>query len=317
MYAILMDFEANVFEVDDLDDAAFPESAKIVRNIEAIVSFGLRRPGYPGDEKTESWLLDRFTDLGLDQCRAEPVNLHCWEPREARLTVRSESDEVLAFEGFPLPHTVPVEGLVAPLVLFDSEAHAAAALTDSGIQVEDLVDSGLAPDGLLEPPDPRNDQDLTGCIAVSELKLSELPQAFARQLATAVYDPDGDFDTLTQTLPFGGLFTAVAEPAMAAGASGYVGALTGMPWESNGYYVPYDGVERPMPGLWLSRRDGTRLLAEMRKAQCEGVLSVDSTRSRAVSHNIIGTLKGSSDEWIVVASHHDAPWASAVGTRLG
>ena len=47
------------------------------------------------------------------------------------------------------------------------------------------------------------------------------------------------------------------EPAIEAGAIGFVGIFNA-PWESCEYYVPYDGVERPIPGVWVSRSDGGR-----------------------------------------------------------
>lgn len=33
--------------------------------------------------------------------------------------------------------------------------------------------------------------------------------------------------------------------------------------------------------------------------------------------NVTGTLPGRSDQWVIVASHHDAPWASAVEDASG
>lgn len=35
------------------------------------------------------------------------------------------------------------------------------------------------------------------------------------------------------------------------------------------------------------------------------------------AHNVIGTLPGASAEWVIIASHHDAPWASAVEDGSG
>ena len=35
------------------------------------------------------------------------------------------------------------------------------------------------------------------------------------------------------------------------------------------------------------------------------------------THNVVGTLPGGSDDWIVIASHHDGPWASAVEDASG
>jgi len=153
-----------------------------------------------------------------------------------------------------------------------------------------------------------------GDLAVAELTFTELPQSAVRDLATATYDPEGVFDELTQVIPFGPEMMEVVEPAMAAGASGFVGALTGVPWETRDYYVPYDAVQRPIPGLWLSGADSRRLLDLL---PCEGELVAESAVRPATTHNVVATLPGAGPHWVIVASHHDGPWASAVEDATG
>ncbi len=169
------------------------------------------------------------------------------------------------------------------------------------------VDAELALDG----------DALAGRIAVSELELLRLPQSGFRLLATAAYDPDGDFDTLEQVLPFGARFREVMDPAIAAGAAGFVGLLTGFPWETRDYYVPYDAIARPIPGLWLSGADGRRLLGRCKAGARRARLIVEVDRHPVITHNVVGTLPGASEEWVIIASHHDAPWASAVEDASG
>ncbi len=182
------------------------------------------------------------------------------------------------FTGFPLPH---------------------AAAGD--------VEAELALDG----------EALAGRIALSELDLLRLPQSGFRLLATDAYDPDNDLDTLEQVLPFGARFREVMDPAIAAGAAGFVGLLTGFPWETRDYYVPYDAVPRPIPGIWLSGDDGRRLLQLCASGVRRAHLSVDVDRRPITTHNVVGVLPGASDEWVIIASHHDAPWASAVEDASG
>ena len=156
-----------------------------------------------------------------------------------------------------------------------------------------------------------------GRIAVHEFEPIVLPQAGARLLATSVYDPTGEFDTLQQILPFDAAFNGVMEPAVAGGAAGMIGLLTGFPWETRDYYVPYDAVARPIPGIWLSGGDGRRLLERMSAGPVRARIEVEADRRPITTNNVIGTLPGNSDEWVVVASHHDAPWASAVEDASG
>lgn len=178
--------------------------------------------------------------------------------------------------GFPLPFTAPTPGLRARL----------ARLEEAG----------------------------PGDLAVEEVTFTELPQSLVKLLATAYYDPEGVFDTLVQTIPFGPRMMEVLEPALAKGAAGYVGALTGLPWETRDYYVPYDAVERPVPGLWLSGADGRALLDRL---PAMGTIVSESVTDTVTTHNVVATLPGSSPYWVIVGSHHDGPWASAVEDATG
>ncbi|MEV4020527.1 hypothetical protein AB0J35_59620 [Nonomuraea angiospora] len=177
-------------------------------------------------------------------------------------------DDGTSWTGMPLPHTAPTGGLRGRI----------ARLADAR----------------------------PGDIVVDEVTFSELPQSYVKTLATSAYDPEGVFDTLVQTIPFGPRMMEVVEPALAAGAVGFVGALTGLPWETRDYYVPYDAVERPIPALWLSGTDARRLLARL---PCEGELIAESATDTVITHNVVATLPGSSPHTVIVASHHDAPWA--------
>jgi hypothetical protein len=48
-----------------------------------------------------------------------------------------------------------------------------------------------------------------------------------------------------------------------------------------------------------------------------GRITVDAAVERVTSHNVIATLPGASDQWIIIGSHHDGPWASAVEDGSG
>ncbi|MGH8985522.1 MAG: M28 family peptidase [Acidimicrobiia bacterium] len=257
-----------------------PSADEMMEWIAEIVDHGIRRPAYRADKWVESWAAERFEAFGLEDVRREKVDVPEWDPGDASLRLEPEGPR---FTGFPLPHSTPdtVEGELA-------------TLTE-------------------EPPA----GSLTGRIAVFELDPIVLPQSAARGLATSSYDPAGDFETLEQILPFATNFQTVMEPAIDAGAIGFVGLLTGFPWDTRDYYVPYDAIERPIPGVWLSGSDGRELLDLMAAGTVTARLAMEAERSPAVSRNVIGTLPGASDEWVIVASHHDAPWASAVEDGSG
>ena len=156
-----------------------------------------------------------------------------------------------------------------------------------------------------------------GRIAVEWVDIARLVQADILPLATAVHDPSGEFAHLVQDLPFGPRGQATADAAMAAGAAAYIGVLAGMPWDTCDYYVPYDGVFRDIPAMWLRGSDGRRLARMLAAGPVRGRVDIQAERGTGLSHNVIGTLPGASDQWVIIASHHDAPWASAVEDASG
>jgi hypothetical protein len=259
-----------------------PSAGQMLADIEEILRFGIRRPGYQADRQAEAWAAERFAGLGLRDVAAEPVQLQMWRPGRASLDVWPLADSARAqhFDGFALPYTQACTDLERDLVTFD-----AATARDQ--------------------------------IVVEPLSLLELPQSALREAATFAYDPGGEFGTLVQTLPFGPHFNTVGDAAVAAGAAGYVGLLTGVPWRTCHYYVPYDAKPRRLSGLWLSGPDGHRLQVLLGSGQCRARLNVDARQESGTSHNIVGGLPGAGDETVLIGSHHDAPWASAVEDASG
>src|SRR5262249_14107950 len=104
---------------------------------------------------------------------------------------------------------------------------------------------------------------------------------------------------------------------IAAGAVGFVGVLRDYPGDSKDYYVPYDGVARPIPGVWVRGTGGARLrgLAARRpgRARAEG----EAGRWTSTSDNAAGGSPGADDDVVIIGSHHDGPWASAVEDGSG
>ncbi|WP_327085508.1 M28 family peptidase [Nonomuraea sp. NBC_01738] len=256
-----------------------PDTARMMAWIETVVARGIRRPGYPADDWTAAWAAARFTESGLHDVRLAPVELPVWRPVTAALVVHLDADpgRVVRVAASALPYSTPKAVVTAP------------------------VSREVVP----------------GAIVVPEYTFTELPQSFVRDLATAVHDPEGVFDELVQTLPFQLDYLDVIQGAMDGGAAGFAGALTGVPWETRDYYVPYDAVHRDLPAVWLSGGDARRVLELVDEGPCTGTLTVESETGPALSHNVIGTLPGRSDQWVIIGSHHDAPWASAVEDASG
>jgi hypothetical protein len=264
-------------------DELIPNEETIYGCIAEVFAQGVRRPGYPADRWAEQRCLERLRTLGLENVRAEPVVLPYWEPKRASLTVRTSEGETMALDCFPLPHAAPTSGLESQLVEYRDE-------------------------------DPTAVREK---IALCDVPLGRFPYEVLARRATWTFDPDGTFGGNAQVLPFGRGAQAVMEPAIAAGAIGFVGTLTDYPSNSYKYYVPYDALERPIPGVWISGSDGARLRELLARGGVAARLDVESERHEITCYNIVGELPGADDEIVIIGSHHDGPWASAVEDGSG
>jgi hypothetical protein len=275
-----------------LQSAFVPDEHTIFDWIETIFARGVRRPGYQADRWTEKFCLEQFRRLGLEHVRLEPVILPYWEPLQSTLIARADGRE-LSIPCFPLPHSAPTDSLNAPLVPWHDETPGA----------------------------------VSGAIAFVDVPLMRSPADLPVLLAGAVageadtkwrlYDPDGSLAGVSQVLPFSQRLMAVMDAPLAAGACGFVGVLSDYPGDSHRYYVPYDGVCRAIPGVWISGGDGARLrrLRDTGAVQCTMVSR--AIRRDITSYNVIGELAGADDDAVIVGSHHDGPWSSAVEDASG
>lgn len=242
-----------------------------------IVDRGIRRPGTVADRWTEQWAAQMLRSFGIDDVVLEPVPVMAWEVHDHDLRVDGRE-----LAHFPVPYSGSApDGVTAPIVRLDGT------------------------------------NDVRGAIALVDVELTRLPQAWLASQATATFDPEGGFADHVQTLPFCRDLQLVMEPAMAAGAVGFIGALSGVPWETHDYYVPYDAVRRPIPGAWISRSTARRLTEALADGPGVGSIRLDASTPIVDTHNVVATLEGQSDHWVIVASHHDGPWASAVEDAVG
>lgn len=271
-------------------DADVPTGAAIFASVNEIFDQGIRRPGYPADRWAEEWCRDRFEELGLEKVQLEPVPVDRWEPEEWSLTVIVDDDDPVELECFPVPYGPDVDGLEVELAAFDADDPGLAEGKASLYQVS-----------MLELP------------ADSFLGSGSAPD----DLSDRTVDPG---DTLGEPhhLPFGGELGEVIEPSVEAGAEAFIGWLSNYPRESYDYFVPYDGETRPIPGVWINDRDGEWLDQQLAEASSVRVrLSIESSSERVTTYNVVGQLPGVDDEVVMIGSHHDGPWSSAVEDASG
>ena len=261
-----------------MHDDLFPSEHAIFGWIAEIVAQGVRRPGHPADRWAEAWIAERLRALGVEAVRHEPVQLPRWELRRASLRV--DGREVSCF---PLPHAANTPPRELPLVPFD----------------------------------PAQPERVRGAAALFDAPLLRLPYAFMASQASFTFDPGATFTGAAQVLPFARQFQTVMEPAIAAGAAAFVGVLSDYPGDSHDYYVPYDGVARPIPGVWVRGSDGARLRERAAQGSIVARIEVDADRTMVTDHNVVGELHGADEDRVIIGSHHDGPWASAVEDASG
>ena len=250
-----------------------------------IFKQGIRRPGYSADYWAENWVKEQFETMDLQDVTLDPVTVKKWEASNAELKIWSvnEPNEVLDIPCFPIPYSKPKNSLEAELCMISNKI------------------------------------SMSGKIAVSELELFKFPVKAIKAYSGVdrYYDPENEFDNMEQLFPFDFKMSALLDRPLNNGIAGFIGILSGYPWETNEYYVPYDAVEREIPGVYVSRDNGKNILKLIERGTVRVRLSYSAKISEVISHNITGTLKGMSDEWIIIGTHHDGPWNSAVEDASG
>jgi hypothetical protein len=273
-----------------VNDADVPETAAIFAWIEEVYDQGIRRPGYDADIWAEGWIRDRFDEIGLENVRLEPITAKRWEPTDWSLEVTA-AGETRQLDCFPVPYSTPTESIELDLAAYDETAADAVRGKASLYDVE-----------LLRLP---------ADFMVSQGDAADLDPA------TRIVDEEGTLKDATHIIPFGGDFQAVMERSIDAGATAFIGCLTNYPGNSFNYFVPYDAKVRPIPGVWVSNDDGAWLREQIAAGPVRIKLAVASTLEDIESHNVVGELPGADDDVVMVGSHHDGPWASAVEDGSG
>lgn len=269
--------------------SGLPDTDTMMGWIEDIVAQGTRRPGYDADTWTEGFAADRLRELGLD-VHTEPVTVPRWEPRRWALTVTPRGGASISLDCFPLPYAAPTDGIELDLVRHDPAEPSAtagrAALVDARLArlpADAVAHLGSVPD------------DLTG----------------------RIYDPDATLAGQEHLLPHTAQRNRIADHVFEAGAAAFIGTLLDHPTDSHHYFVPYHGEALPGPGVWISGSDGAHLHDLLTSGPVRASLQVESTSEPFESHTIVADLPGADDEIVLIGSHHDGPWASAVEDATG
>ncbi|HEX6685328.1 MAG TPA: M28 family peptidase [Candidatus Limnocylindrales bacterium] len=266
-------------------DSAVPSEQAIFGWIRTVFSHGIRRPGYPADRWAERWIAAQFRRFGLHRVRLEPVAAQRWRPSRWSLEVTPSGGPSRMLPCYPVPYAAAVDGLELELAAFDPAAPEAVA----------------------------------GKASLYDVRLLRLPADLGLSTVAPerVVDPGGTMAGTEHVLPFGPELLEVMEPSIAAGARAFIGSLAGYPGDSFHYFVPYDAVLRPIPGLWISGSDGAWLHERLAAGPVRVRLTTDTRVDTITTYNVVGELPGADEDLVIVGSHHDGPWSSAVEDGSG
>jgi len=282
-------------------DLDLPSSERMTGWVEALCRTPHRRPGTPEGRQAEEWVLARFREIGLEHLTADPVPITVWTPNRWSLQIGEERLPCffVVNTGF-----TGERGVTAPLV---------------------YVGKGRPGDFAWK--------DVRGKIVVADTAFPLLPSGLLLKLVRACYhlsDPGRELRlTNWQYLNFvrknfvGGSVSAGEAPdrevywqAQKRGAAGICLILKNQPAGTNSHYGPYDGLMKPMPGLWVGKFEG-RALRRAARAGTEATLVLEGTQRPGEMRNVWGVLPGVSEETILVTSHLDSPFRGAVEDGAG
>ncbi|MEQ8439138.1 MAG: M28 family peptidase [Ilumatobacter fluminis] len=263
--------------------AAVPDADQQLAWIDAVCALGVRRPGTDENARTVEWLAAEFGRMGYD-VELQPVRTLTSHPGPAMVTawLTAEPSRRLEVHGLTMPFSTATDRARFRL-------------------------RNRASDDRLDPDD----------AALEHVRLTALPTSLLENGILARHDPAGEFASHVHVLPFGSALGKEIDVVVASGAGAMVGVVDA-PWSTSDYFVPYDGVVRPLPAVWIDRDSGAALDELVEEGDVTVEISSTVDHRETVDHNVIATAPSpTNDEWVVIGSHHDAPWASAVEDGSG
>lgn len=275
-----------------------PSNEEIFGWIKDLCNLGYRRPGTEAGYKTAQYIMKKFQEFGLEQVQLQAVDIPLWSAEKWNLVVNGEK--------FPCFYMVNSYWI---------KEFGEFSTGPEGIKAE-MVYVGEG-----RERDFRN-VDVKGKIVVSEVRFTTFTRSDFERLAYFSYDPDNtipqDWQQLNPYLSTN--FPGNLHRAIKKGAVGFIGILTDY-FDRNTYYNERYGQSPgawTIPGLWLSKSDGERLKELLKNnPKVEAQMALDGKIVPAKAYNVLGFLSGKTDEVILIHSHHDAPFASAVEDASG
>ncbi len=271
-----------------------PGEEEIFSYTEAVYDMGIRRTGWEATAQAKDYIADQLESFGFEEVHVEPFQFDFWRENAWGLVV-DPGGQAWAPETYFVPYSGPTgpEGVSAEMVYLQ------------GGEEQDFAS-----------------QDVSGKIVLVDLPPMNISWDQMKLFTYMAYDPVDTAANWEHPYPIGWLedVRRVHDLAEQGGAVGVVGVLQGYPEMGNfGYYAPYDGVLRPVPGLYLLDKDGNRLREMVKAGPVEATLTLDAQVSMkgGTAWTVYGVLPGDDEQIVMVHTHYDAPWQSGIEDSSG
>jgi len=263
--------------------------------IDKLLKFGYRRPGQIAGNNAENYIKNEFQKIGLKNVKQEKIPIKNWIESSWSLKVKSEANIFDTLPSHYIPYTAFTNSVITAPLIYAGEGKIN--------QLKNL--------------------DFKGKIVVVEFSFPILDGSDLKKLALSVLDKnyrisEGPLHEATWIRPAWHVY----HKAVKAGAVGFIGILTNQPGDLDSYYAPYGFKEgnailkKPLPGFWVNRKVGKQL-KKMAIEEQEAQIELKGSSEDSFTSNISGVIPGETDETIIIASHHDAPFGGATEDASG
>lgn len=280
----------------------FPEGQEIFSWIKDLTQWGHRKTGTPEGRKSAEYVEGKLKEFGLEDVRIETVPSMCMIVDDYSIEIEGQT-----FESFYINGTN--RGAESGRFSFGKNGEESEFV---------YVGQGL--------PEDFEKIDVSGKVVVASIVL---PEGSAEDWFDDVYtyDPLKQLDTPKRKVD---IYSPDIWPnnfylAQTHGAVGFVGILENYmddpylyneDYTENGWAMGCEYMS--LPALWVSRSSGKTIKEHFAEADTlKGHMVVDTLYEYRDAFNIVGELKGQSDEIILVHSHHDAVFEGAVQDASG
>ena len=280
----------------------FPDGEEIFTWIEDLAQWGHRKTGTPEGRKSAEYIKAKMEEFGLENVRIETVPSMCMIVDDYSVEIGGNQ-----FESFYINGTN--RGGESGRFSFGTNGEESEFV---------YVGQGL--------PEDFEKVDVKGKVVVVSIVL---PEAGTTDWFENVYtyDPLHQMDQEVRKVDIysPGIWPNNFYLAQNHGAAGFVGILEN--YMDDPYFYNEDYTENgwamgceymSLPALWVSRSSGRKIKALFEDADIlKGSMVVDTRYEWKDACNIVGELKGKSDEIVLVHSHHDAVFEGAVQDASG